>query len=100
MNRVPVVIEVLQYTPDREPVIIHYCGVGVATGPLASSQRHHTTQTALGARSPLELQSLAPGYWSCAEVRAELLAHLEAHGIAAEIVPNPAPGQALAGVTV
>lgn len=79
---IQVVIEATQYTPDREPVLIHWAGKGVSTGPFSRTNIHSTTQTDLIARSA------APGYWSDDEVKAELQAHLDAIGILAEIVPN------------
>lgn len=82
MTPLQLVIEAVQHTPDRDPVVIQYSAKPPATGPLSSSQQLHTTQTALSARSGVA------DYWSDAETKAELLAHLEAHGIAAEIVAN------------
>jgi hypothetical protein len=79
---IAIVIEAVQHTPDREPVVIQYSAQRPSTGPLASTQQLHTTQAALAARSGI------PDYWSDTETKAELLAYLEAHGITAEIVPN------------
>lgn len=87
MTPIAIVIEAVQHTPDREPVVIQYSAKPPATGPLASTQQLHTTQTALAARAGV------PDYWSDAEAKAELLAYLEANGIAAEIVPNLVNGQ-------
>jgi hypothetical protein len=84
---IEIIIEAVQHTPDREPVIIQYTGHGVTTGPFARTQQHHTTQTALSNRYG------TPDYWSDAEVKAELLAHLEAHGLSATIVDNVDPPQ-------
>jgi hypothetical protein len=78
----PVVINAIQFTPDREPVLIQYSGHGVTSGPLAQTQLHHTTQDALSARSG------TAGSWGDADVKAELAAHLAEHGIAAVIVDN------------
>lgn len=82
MTTIAIVVEAVQHTPDREPVVIQYSAKPPATGPLASTQQLHTTQATLAARSGI------PDYWSDGEIKAELLAHLEAHGVAAEIVQN------------
>jgi hypothetical protein len=84
---IEIVINAVQHTPDRDPVLIQYAGKGVTTGPFASGQCHHTTQTALAARSGM------PDYWSDAECKAELAAHLAEHGITAVIVDNVDPPQ-------
>lgn len=84
---IEIVLEAVQFTPDREPVIIQYAGRGVTTGPFARSQQHHTTQAALADRSTI------PGYWSDVETKADLAAHLAEHGIAAVIVDNVEPEQ-------
>lgn len=82
MTPIAVLIEAVQHTPDREPVVIQYSAKPPAAGPLASTQQLHTTQAALAARSGV------PDYWSDLEVKAELRDYLETHGIAAEIVAN------------
>jgi hypothetical protein len=81
----PVVINAVQFTPDRQPVLIQYAGHEVSSGPLAGRQMHHTTQAVLEARSGI------PGSWGDAECKAELAAHLAEHGIAAVIVDNLEP---------
>lgn len=86
-----VIIEAVSYTPDREPVNIHYAGYLVRTGPFARSMICSTTQSKLAARSPAAIQAIAPGYWSDEELKAELLAHLEELGFPVELVVNSNP---------
>jgi hypothetical protein len=88
MMRTEVVIETVQFTPDREAVILHYRGRGVTAGPLAQTNLHHTTQEQLAARAPAEIRTTYLGYWCDNECKAELEAHLAESGIAAVVVPN------------
>lgn len=96
---IKVTICAVQHTPDREPVLMQYQGVGVTSGPFARGQDHHTTQTALYNRVPAELRAklealgITERLWGDAENKAELLAHLAEHGIAAVIVDNVDPPQ-------
>ncbi len=97
---IEIVIEAVQFTPDRDPVLIQYSGKGALTGPFSKPQQHHTTQTALvermapSVRAALEAAGLDPvNHWGLGEEKAELLAHLTEHGIYAEIVPNVDPPQ-------
>jgi hypothetical protein len=78
---IQIVIEAVTYTPDLEPVHIHYTGVQGTTGPLAKHHIHYTSQSALSARS-----GKGEGYWSCEEVKASLKEHLEAIGMSVELV--------------
>jgi hypothetical protein len=79
---IAIVIQAVQHTPDREPVLIQYSGHTVTTGPFSRPQQFHTTQAALSARSGVS------DYWGDAETKAELAAHLAEHGISAVIVDN------------
>lgn len=90
---IQIIIEAVQHTPDREPVAIQFAARPPATGLFALSQQLHTTQAALVARSGI------PDSWGDAEVKAELRAHLEGHGLVAEIVANVVDVQS-AAVTV
>ena len=78
------VVFTVQYTPDRDPVLLHWCAKS-RTGAFAQPQIAPTTQSALIARSGI------PGYWGDAEGKAELAAYFEANGILATIVDNPDP---------
>lgn len=84
---IKVTVTAVQFTPDRDPVLIQYQGIGVTSGPFAGGQCHHTTQTALSTRSGL------PGEWGDVQCKAELAAHLAEHGITAVIVDNVDPPQ-------
>jgi hypothetical protein len=96
---IPIYIEAVQHTPDRDPVLIQYAGYGVKAGPFAKTQLHHTTQAALYERLPakvraaLEAAGIADTPWGDAEVKAELALHLAEHGIYATVVDNVDPPQ-------
>jgi len=85
VQAVQVVVTAVSYTPDCEPVHIHYEGVGVSGGPLAQSNICHTTQADLSARSG------KPGYWGDAETKAELADHLAENGLVVTVADNTEP---------
>lgn len=97
MPPVEVIIEVIQYTPDNEPVVIHYSGKGKTNGPLSRTAQHHTTQTALAARIIPANRGVLQDRWGCDEAKAELVVHLAENGITAVVVENtpvaPPPAQ-------
>jgi hypothetical protein len=87
MTALQIVIEAVQFTAGREPVIVQYAAKDAATGgPFARTQLHHTTQSALAGRA--SGQTRDADYWSDAEVAAELVAHLASFGVTAEVVPH------------
>lgn len=85
---VQVVIEAVQFTPDRRAARVQFCGHGVALGLLARSSEYHPTQDDWAALAPADLQAAAPGYWSDTEVKEHLRQYLASQGIVATIVAN------------
>jgi hypothetical protein len=78
---IPIIIEAVQFTPDRAHVLVQYTARDLTDGPLSHTNLYHTTQGELTARS-------GAANWGDAEVKASLAAHLDAHGISADVVPN------------
>jgi hypothetical protein len=102
---VPVVIEAVQYTPDREPVVVHYRARDAIAGPLATTNLFHTTQPELAARGTAAARAGEAWYWSCDEVKAALADHLAEHGFAVSVVanvlqqPEPVPESAVGSLS-
>lgn len=80
-------IEAVQFTPGRDPVLVHYSGK-VDTGPLAKASIFSTTQTALAGMKPGA--DPAAVVWGDVAVVDALEAHLAESGIAAKVeLPEP-----------
>lgn len=90
-------IEAVQFTPGRDPVMVHYTGKGIESGPLAKSSIFSTTQTALAGVEPgADPESIV---WGDSAVVTALEAHLAENGIAATVaLPEPDPVETAGGV--
>lgn len=85
---IPIHIEAVQFTPGRDPVLIHYAGKGIESGPLAKASIFSTTQTKLaGVPTDAKPEDVV---WGDTAVVAALEEHLAESGIAAKVeLPEP-----------
>jgi hypothetical protein len=94
MTTTRVHIEAIQYTEDREPVLVQYRGTDVTRGPLSASNTWHPTQSELVALMAPELRASAGDRWGRPELHAGLRAFLIECGYAdPEITANVDPAQ-------